>query len=156
MVVPSSHVEFLSRPLSFWLATASAKNFPEPVKCTGIKFNPDKDLFTCFAPLKFMTKAFNHLKENSMVTLVAVDVHSYEGYQYKGQYLSHRECTTEEIDFQNRYMKDFTDILGSFGYSGKEIYDSYVQAPFVAIDFQATQVFDQSPKTGTGEQIAAR
>lgn len=156
MVVPASHVEFLSRPLSFWLATASAKNIPEPVKCTGIKFDPDKDLFTCFAPLKFMTKAFNHLKENPMVTLVAVDVHSYEGYQYKGQYLSQRECTTDEIDFQNRYMKDFTDILESFGYSGKDIYDSYLHPPFVAIDFQATQVFDQSPKTGTGEQIAAR
>jgi hypothetical protein len=156
MIVPASHVTFLKKPLSFWLATASLKNIPEPVKCTGIKFDPANDVFTCFAPLKFMTNAFSHLKENPIIALVGVDVHSYEGYQYKGHYLSQRECTVEEVDFQNRYMKEFTDILETFGYSGRKIYDSYLHPPFVAINFQVTQIFDQSPKTGTGEQIAAK
>jgi hypothetical protein len=154
MVVPEAHIEFLKQPLSFWLATASLENIPEPIKCTGIKFDSATDIFTCFVPLKFMSKGFKYLEENPTIALVVVDVHSYEGYQYKGHYLSHRDCTPEEEEFQYQYMKAFTNILETFGYSGQDIYDSYMYAPFVAINFQAVQVFDQSPKKGTGEQIA--
>lgn len=154
MVVPSRHVEFLKQPLSFWLATASAGNIPEPIKCTGITFDPSTDIFTCFVPLKFAQTGFNHIRQNPMLALVGVELHTYEGYQYKGHYLSHRDCTVQEVEFQHQYMKEFTDILDSFGYSGPGYYRAYIQPPFVAITFQATQVFDQSPKNGTGGELS--
>lgn len=153
MVVPSWHVEFLKQPLSFWLATASGDNVPEPIKCTGITFNPFTDTFTCFVPLKFAVTGFKHLQENPILALVGVELHTYEGYQYKGPYLSRRDCTPPEVEHVDRYMKEFTDILESFGYSGPGYYKAYIKPPFVAITFQATQVFDQSPKTGTGGEI---
>lgn len=153
MVVPSWHVEFLKQPLSFWLATASSDNIPEPIKCTGITFDPLTDTFTCFAPLKFARTGFEHLRKNPILALVGVELHTYEGYQYKGPYLSRRDCTPQEVEFQHQYMKEFTDILNSFGYSGAGYYKAYIQPPLVAITFQAAQVFDQSPKIGTGGEI---
>ena len=153
MVVPSRHVEFLKQPLSFWLATASADNIPEPIKCTGITFDPLTDTFTCFAPLKFVQTGLKHLRENPTVALVGVELHTYEGYQYKGPYLSHRDCTPQEVEFQLQYMKEFTGVLGSFGYSVAGFHNAYFHPPFVAITFQATQVFDQSPRNGTGGEL---
>ena len=153
MVVPSRHVEFLKQPLSFWLATASSDNTPEPIKCTGIVFEPLNDTFTCFAPLKFARTGFKHLQENPILSLVGVELHTYEGYQYKGPYLSRRDCTPLEVEFQHRYMKEFTDILESFGYSRQGYFKAYIQPPFVAITFRAAKVFDQSPKIGTGGEI---
>ena len=154
MIVPDRHVEFLKQPLSFWLATTNKTNMPEPLKCTGIRFDPLTDIFTCFVPRKFTETAFNHLSENPVISLVGVDVHSYEGYQYKGDYLAHRDCTKEEETCQAHYMQEFCAILESFGYSGSGFYQTYMRPPFVAITFKATQVFDQSPKVGTGGQIA--
>jgi len=156
MVVPSRHVDFLKQPLSFWLATTNLANVPEPVKCTGIKFDPSTDTFTCFVPVKFTKKAFGDLKENPLLALIGVELHTYEGYQYKGPYISQRDCTAEEVDLQSKYMKDFTDILDSFGYSGSGFFNAYFHAPFVAISFRAEQVFDQSPKNGTGGEIGTK
>ncbi|MBA4055297.1 MAG: hypothetical protein C0490_11335 [Marivirga sp.] len=153
MIVPPWHVDFLKQPLSFWLATASLENVPETIKCTGIRFEPETDTFTCFAPLKFAETGFKHLAENPNLALVGVELHSYEGYQYKGPFISRRDCTEEEVAFQLAYMKEFTDILHSFGYSGPGYYKAYMQSPFVAFTFQAKQVFDQSPKNGTGGEL---
>lgn len=156
MVVPSRHVDFLKQPLSFWLATASKDSIPEPIKCTGIAFDPLTDIFTCFAPLKFATKGIKHLQENPVISLVSVELHTYEGYQYKGPYLSHRDCTAHEVEFQVQYLKEFTDTLALFGYSASGFHNAYFHPPFVAILFQANQVFDQSPKNGTGGELDKR
>jgi hypothetical protein len=153
MVIPEAHVEFLKLPLSFWLATSSLDNIPEPIKCTGIRFDPGSDVLTCFVPMKYALKGLEHVAENSLVSLVAVELHTYEGYQYKGQYFSHRECTPEEVAFQRTYMAELTSILESFGYSGAGFFSAYFLPPFVAITFQVREVFDQSPKPGTGGQI---
>ncbi len=153
MVVPAWHVDFLKQPLSLWIATTNLENIPEPVKCTGISFDPATDTFTCFAPKKFTDKAFKDLANNPVMALVGVELHTYEGYQYKGQYLSHRECTQEEVEYQHQHMKEFADILHSFGYSGPGFLKAYIHLPFLAFVFRATQVFDQSPKVGTGGEI---
>ncbi len=153
MVVPSWHVDFLKQPLSFWLATASLENVPEAIKCTGIRFDPETDTFTCFAPRKFSETGIMHLAENPVLSLVGVDLYSYEGYQYKGPYISRRECSEEEVAFQLSYLNEFTDILHSFGYSGPGYYKAYMHPPFVAFTFQVAQVFDQSPKNGTGGEL---
>ena len=153
MVVPAWHVDFLKQPLSFWIATTNLDNIPEPAKCTGVFFDPASDTFTCFVPKKFTDKTFKDLEENPTMALVGVELHTYEGYQYKGQYISQRECTREEIEYQYKYMKEFTDILESFGYSSAGYLKAYIRPPFVALMFKVTQVFDQSPKVGTGGEI---
>jgi hypothetical protein len=153
MVVPAWHAEFLKQPLSFWIATTNLENIPEPAKCTGILFEPESDTFTCFVPSKFTEKILQDLKENPIMSLVGVELHTYEGYQYKGHYIAKRDCTQDEVDYQYRYMKEFTDILESFGYSGAGYLKAYIHPPFVALIFRVTQVFDQSPKVGTGGEI---
>ena len=155
-MVPPSHVAFLKLPLSFWLATSSLENIPEPIKCTGVKFDPDTEVFTCFIPLRFMNVGFQHLRENPVIALVVTEVHSFESYQYKGNFLSYRPCTEAEVDFQLKYMEEFSDILGSFGHSKMGLYNAYFKyRPIIALDFQVTQVFDQSPRAGTGEKVCA-
>ncbi len=153
MVVPAWHMIFLKEALSYWLATASNENLPEPIKCTGIKFDPSTDTITCFAPLKFMSNALIHLKDNPVLALVGVELHTYEGYQYKGTYLSHRDCTPEEVSYQLDYLKEFCGILESFGYSGEGYFNAYFHPPFIAVGLRVEQVFDQSPKVGAGSEI---
>jgi hypothetical protein len=153
MIVPAWHVDFLKQPLSFWIATTNLENIPEPAKCTGVFFDPESDTFTCFVPQKFTHKTLKDLEENPTMALVGVELHTYEGYQYKGHYISRRECTREEIEYQYKYMKEFTDILESFGYSAAGYLKAYIHPPFVALLFKVTQVFDQSPKVGTGGEI---
>ncbi|MBL0744564.1 hypothetical protein [Chryseolinea lacunae] len=154
-MVPASHVEFLKQPLSFWLATTGLNNISEPIKCTGIVFDPATEIFTCFVPEKFMTIGFEHLRENPVLALVVTELHSFESYQYKGNYLAWRRCTEDEVEFQRGYMEAFSDILGSFGHSKQGLYGAYFHIPVLALTFQVTHVFDQSPRSGTGEKVCA-
>jgi hypothetical protein len=153
MVVPPAHVALLRQPLSFWLATASLDNKPEPFKCTGVRFHETTDTFTCFAPRKFAIPALKYVVGNPIIALLAVELNTYEGYQYKGPYLSHRDCTEDEVAHQYRYLEELTTILESFGYSGTGYNKAYKHPPFVAIVFRAEQVFDQYPRQGTGGEI---
>lgn len=155
MIVPHDHIYFLKLPLSFWIATTDNNNVPEPVKCTGVKFDAATELFTCFVPLTFAKKALDKITTDSIIALVGVELHTFEGYQYKGPYRSHRSCTEEEVAFQTGYMKELTEILQSFGYSAAGFTEAYFRPPFVAVTFHVQQVFDQSPKVGTGGEIRA-
>ena len=113
MVVPASHVEFSEdSPCLFGSPLQVLNNVPEPIKCTGVKFDPLTDTFTCFAPLKFAQNGLTHLQENPVISLVGVELHTYEGYQYKGPYISHRDCTPEEVEFQLGYYERFHGCIG--------------------------------------------
>lgn len=153
MVVPAWHIPFLKLPLSFWLATVGEEHIAEPVKCTGVRFAASEEVFTCFLPEKFMKNAYRHLESNLSVSLVGVELHTYEGYQYKGDYLSHRPCNEEEVLYQTAYMHEFTDTLAKFGFSSDRMFNAYFHPPFIALDFRVRQVFDQSPRIGTGGEI---
>lgn len=79
---------------------------------------------------------------------------TYDGYQYKGTFIRSRPCTEDEVMLQSQYMESFTQILSEFGYSKEGLYRLYFSQPSIAIEFKVHEVYDQTPRKGTGEKIS--
>jgi hypothetical protein len=50
-------------------------------------------------------------------------------------------------------MESFTDKLRAFGYSKEGLYRIYFSQPSIAFEFNVTEVYEQSPRKGTGGKI---
>jgi hypothetical protein len=154
MVISPSHVALLEDPMfSFWIGTAGRDHIPEVVKCMGVIVDPVSDRLTCFAGAILANKSLLNLQENPAVTLVGASVLTYEGYQYKGTFINSRFCTAEDILFQENYMRIFTSNLAELGYSEDGLYKLYFSQPSVAIEFRVMEIYEQSPRKGTGEKV---
>lgn len=154
MIVPASHIELLQRPLSYWIGTAGSDHVPEVIKCMLAIFDPAIEQFTCFVSEKYAAKTLQNLIVNPAITLVGVDVPTYEGYQYKGKYVLHRPATGDEELMQAKASEGLFDILGSYGYSKSGFAKIFFEQPSIAIVFMVAEVFEQSPKKGTGGRLS--
>jgi hypothetical protein len=154
MIIPSRHIALLKQPLfSFWIGTASPDLVPEVIKCTGVILDDITEEFTCFIGAKFAEKSLRNLASNAAITLLSANISTYEGYQYKGRYAGSHSCTEEEVLFQERYMDAFTTALALFGYSKEGFHKLYFLQPSIAIKFKVEEVYEQSPRKGTGGKI---
>jgi hypothetical protein len=154
MIVPSSHIELLQRPLSYWIGTAGSDRVPEVIKSMSIIFDPAIEQFTCFVSEKYAAKTLQNLSVNPAISLVGVDVPTYEGYQYKGKYVLHRSCTEKEELMQVQARERFTDLLEGYGYSKSGFSKIFFNQPSIAIVFLVAEVFEQIPKKGTGGRLS--
>jgi hypothetical protein len=156
VIIPVQHLAFLKDILfSFWIGTASRDLIPEVIKCTGVLHNeamPER--LTCFAGTRHADQSLKNLQENPAITLVGAHVGTYEGYQYKGVLICSRPCLPAEVQLQEQYMESFTSALGKFGYSKEGLYKIYFAQPSMAFEFHVTEVYEQSPRKGTGGKIA--
>lgn len=156
MIIPLLHRAFLKDPLfSFWIGTAGRDLIPEVIKCTGVIYDDTApEHLTCFVGAKYAELSQKNLGENPVITLVGAHVETYEGYQYKGSLVRSRPCLPAEVLLQEQYMESFTATLGALGYSKEGLYRIYFSQPSIAFEFNVTEIYQQSPRKGTGGKIA--
>jgi hypothetical protein len=156
VIIPVHHLALLRDPLfSFWIGTAGRDLVPEVIKCTGVVHDDNiPEQLVCFAGTRYADQSLKNLQENPVITLVGAHVGTYEGYQYKGVLIRSRSCLPAEVLLQEQYMESFTVALGTFGYSKEGLYRIYFSQPSLAFEFKVTEVYEQSPRKGTGGKLA--
>ncbi len=99
-------------------------------------------------------QAIKNLGENKMVSLVMANILNFECYQFKGSYISYHDSASEEkVDVEN-YFNKFNEVLIKIGVQNGIVYN-WSHDPTVTIEFEVEQIFEQTPKIGTGNQIKA-
>lgn len=152
----SSHVDYLSSPHAYWIATVSPLNKPDIVRPTGIVAHPESDTITIMFPEKVAQQTLRNLQASNAITLLACTLLSFESYQFKGVVISEsRPCTGEEIEFQESYLDAFSDDLQAFGHDKQGFYNAYFRQPSLAFDFLVQEIFEQTPKKGTGTLLTS-
>jgi len=152
MNIPS-YISILSQPLGFWIANCNANNVPEVVRCMGLAPVTDPEQLTVFIPEVWSHLFVANLATGKKITFMATSVPTYESYQYKGEYLSFRPCTEQEVALQRMYLDGFGDEIVKVGLSKARFSQSFFHQPSLAITFRITDVFDQTPYKGTGAQV---
>jgi hypothetical protein len=150
---PEPYWRLLAEPSAFWAANSNAENVPEIVRCSGVATKTNSTELTFFISEAFGRTFIQNLRRNSLITLAATCVPTFESYQYKGIYQSIRPCTNEEEEWQRKYVDSITDITTMFGYSKEGIYQSYLHQPSFAVTFWVQHIFEQTPHKGTGNQV---
>lgn len=154
MSVPQ-HLSILSNPMAIWIANTDANAVPALVRSTGVVPSADGRELTVFIPVVFSRDFCANLKPDMPMTFMGTDVPTYLSFQYKGVYKSNRPCTPEEMELQEEYLQAFTDVVAEIGFSKEGFYKSYAHQPSLAVTFEVTEVFDQTPYKGTGVSITS-
>lgn len=147
------HLSFLAQPVALWMANADDHGVPALTRCAGVVVL-DQRMLTVFVPEALGREFLANLREAAPITLSATDVPTYQSYQYKGIFRGLRECTEQEIALQRAALDDFTCLLESLGFSKESFFKSYFHQPSFAVLCEVTEVFDQTPRKGTGVSIS--
>lgn len=99
-------------------------------------------------------QAIKNLRENKMVSLVQANILNFECYQFKGSYISHHDSTSEEKADVENYFNKMNEALIKIGVQDGLVYN-FPHDPTITIEFEVEQIFEQTPKIGTGNLIKA-
>ena len=100
-------------------------------------------------------KTVDNLKANKLVNLSCTNIFTTESYQLKGKVLSIKPATEEDNESIKTYIKEFDAAAAMVGFRPGLIADNLPHIPAIVIEFVVDQVFDQTPKVGTGKTVEA-
>ena len=92
-----------------------------------------------------------NLEENHMATVVSCS-NTLESYQFKGKCIHVSEATEEELGIVKEYMEKFRVAMKGFGLFEDFVYQ-YPHSKMMTMLMEVTDIFEQTPKIGTGEKV---
>jgi hypothetical protein len=103
---------------------------------------------------KTAERALKNLDDNKMISLVVAYPLTFECYQFKGILISYNDSTAEEkIDIDN-YLNKMNETVQKIGIKDGAVY-TWPHDTTITIEFEVEQIFEQTPKIGTGNQLKA-
>lgn len=139
--------------VAFWAANISSNGICDLTRISGIRVNEDKEHVTFFVPKQSFDLISDNFNERPSVSLLMASLRNFESYQIKGEYISHKICTEEEIAYYQPKVTGLIDLCNSMGLNGNKIFDSYIEEPNVAVKVLCKETFEQTPKPGTGNKL---
>lgn len=111
------------------------------------------DTIKFFVAEKTAGKMLDNMRSNKLVSLSVTNIFTVESYQFKGRFLSARPVNQEETQTVSEYIGQFEESLTSMGYKPGLFADHVLYNPAIAIEFVVDEIFDQTPKAGTGQKL---
>jgi len=147
------HWSILTEPLALWAANCNAQNVPDVVKCNGNLPVDDYKHITFFIAESKSKEFISNLCPNARITFLATRIHDFVSYQYKGIFKSIRSCSQAEVDLQLDHVDKLTNEFVKLGLNKEQATLAYFHQPSVAITFEVQEIFEQTPRKGTGGTI---
>ncbi|WP_224995796.1 hypothetical protein [Cesiribacter sp. SM1] len=124
------------------------------LRLSGIVVAEDRLHLDLLVPEQYARTFFKNVAENRKISVLCASVFSYEAYQVKGIYLGFRPSTPEEAEYQKNYFYGFSRSMLDIGVKSGLFFADYYQEPSLAIRMKSEEVYDQTPKVGTGNKIS--
>ncbi len=137
----------------FWTATVGNNNICELSRVSGFIIEDDGEHITFFLPLQLFKLIEPTLKKNANMSFLMVSVESFESYQIKGKYVSHKPCPEEDVDLYGIKIMRVIDIVSGMGLNGNKVFGYLLEQPSIAITMHCSEMYEQTPKPGTGGKI---
>jgi hypothetical protein len=154
MILSTRFIQLIENPLaSLWVCNCNEQLEPELARLLGCQVETDKEHITFYLPSQLGEKVLHNFTLTDKLSFLLAIVLTNESYQIKGTYLWHRPCTPTELLYQEAYMRDFSTAIEQQGFSRANVYRAYFHQPTVAVRMQVKELFEQTPKKGTGEKI---
>jgi hypothetical protein len=143
--------EYLTHGLGMGMGTRDAELTPDFNRVLG-GYAVDDHHVAFFIDEPTSQKALANIRDNQMMSVVMVNIDNVESYQMKGKWTRTAPLTEEEEQLFNKYMKDFEVVATKVGLPLGLVYN-YPHTKMIAVTMEVTEIFDQTPKKGTGNKI---
>jgi len=137
-----------------WLSCCNNDNRPLIARLSSINII-DSETICCCIPAKFAAELLPALVKNQPVAVLAACTKTFDSYQVKGFIESVHQLPQEETAEQKNMLELFSTALIKQGFSAPNFFKAYVDDEFVAVVIKVDDVFDQTPRQGTGFKINA-
>src|SRR5262245_23007959 len=109
---------------------------------------------TILVPGEFRDRLVDALLHNRELAVTVEEFPSHETYQFKGQYLRHRDAQNEDGEIVERVRRRFVKSLRPVHPEAPvEVLGAFVSPPAVAIEFEVLEIFLQTPGPGAGTRL---
>jgi len=137
---------------ALWMAACNQTGQTVIARLSGVIPRIDQAV-TCFVPAKFSRDMLSALNQNPNVAVVAASTQTFESYQFKGRYQSHRNATPEECEIQTQNLLAFSNAAALLKLPAEACFNAYFDDNFIALEILQENVYEQTPKEGTGLKI---
>jgi hypothetical protein len=154
MILSDRFIQLVGNPVAaIWASNCNEQLEPELVRLLGAQAEADKEHLLLYVPLKFGKNLIHNFAATDKLTFLLASLLTFESYQLKGSYLSHRACTPAEVKYQKAYFQGLGVAMERLGLPKEKALDAYYHQPSVAVRLQVMEVYEQTPKAGTGEKV---
>jgi len=143
--------KFIDEPHGMAIGTRDADFTPTYARVLGAKLLDDSIIKVMIAK-QTSELTLKNLENNKMIAFVQANPIGFECYQFKGTYLRSYEASDEDRTLVENWLKDFDDIMAKYELEVPITYN-WLHDPIVVIEFEIDQIFEQTPKIGTGNPI---
>ena len=137
----------------FWAGSVGEKNVCELTRVSGFMIEEDNEHITFFLPKGLFAIIEPTLKTGSKISFLMASILNFESYQVKGVYKSHQLCTEESVDYYRLKVLKIIDILSGMGLDGNSVFGFLLDQPSVAVTIHCNEMYEQTPKPGTGGKL---
>lgn len=144
----------LTGPLSISIATRDADLKPHFARSFGIRLSEDHLHATVLIPRAAFSQGLKDLEDNQNIAATVAHMSSFQTRQYKGKVTDIRECDDSdyELMFAVRQAGSENSAL-FFGPKAGEGWNRYILRPAVAVTFELSELYEQSPGAKAGDKI---
>jgi hypothetical protein len=138
----------------FALGTANGKKEPFYTRCFLASGDIGDSKLQIHIPEVMSRRPLQDMKENPMIALTLADMTNFFARQLKGRFVEARPSNPEEIAQINQFQDKIKELMANF--FGPDLADGwkrYIVDPSVCITIEVQDVFEQTPRKGTGEKL---
>ena len=154
-MIPGKLVRFLEQYANVAYAGIRDRDLvPFGHRVSGWHVGTDQRTMTILVPGEFRDRLVDALLHNRELAVTVEEFPSHETYQFKGQYLHHRDTQNEDHEVVERIRRRFVKSLRPVHPEAPaEVLNAFVSPPAVAIEFEVLEIFLQTPGPGAGTRL---
>jgi hypothetical protein len=155
-MIPEKIARFLRERANVAFAgTRTRELVPLGHRVSGWSLGADGRTLTVLVPEPFTAVLAESLQDNGELALTVEDFPTHETYQFKGGYVRHRPVQREDLDIVDRVRERLRKNMRTvFPMAPEGIEGVFISKPVIAVEFEVSEVFVQTPGPGAGARIA--
>lgn len=138
-----------------WIAIANANHTCELVRASAFMVEPDRQHIEVCIPNSMRAQVKEVLIKDAPISFLLASLNDFESYQVKGTIVDIETCDSARLSKQLDLLEETIALSNAFGLNGKKILGFLAEGPFTVIRMSCLEVFEQTPKPGTGTKIEA-
>jgi hypothetical protein len=147
--------DFLAGDVLTYAGSTSSEGIPAIHRVFGCEAKVGLDHLDLWIPDSLLNKLDRNLNDNDRVSATTVNVLSFEAYQFKGRAVGLHAGSGELAERQEVLRKRLMQSLVPVGEMAVKLIQFHDTFPCHVLTMEVLEIFDQSPKKGAGNPVAA-
>jgi hypothetical protein len=156
MLIPNYIEKMMELTHTFgWLVGVDDKLNSHLCRTCGARRYDDEHLIILITP-SLEEHLVETIQDHPRIVFTIVDAHTLESYQFKGTFVEKRTLSAEEELMKQRFMDGIEAVLLAMGFDYHGRFNQYADLKGLAVKMKVEEIYEQTPKPGTGKMLIVK